>query len=109
MFVLSSALEVFNREMTRILDGCAGIDVHMDILVVGANKEEHDRHLKVVLNRIKQAGMTLNKKCEFEKGLVIFLGFRIDKEGIHAGDHMQGLVDFPTLEICEGPKFSGAS
>ena len=96
MFGLCSAPEIFCREMSRILEGCEGISVHMDdILVMGADREEHDRRLKAVLGRIRSSGMTLNpKKCEFGKESVVFLGYKIDRDGIHAGDRIQGIRDF---------------
>ena len=45
-----------------------------DILVHGNDKVEHDKRLHQVLERIKRAGMKLNKsKCHFEKVSVSIL------------------------------------
>ena len=64
---------------------------------MGDSQEEHDENLKSVLNRIEQAGMTLNKnKCVIGVEEVEFLGFKVGKDGIKAGPKIQGIVDFPS-------------
>ena len=56
-----------------------------NVLVFGSNKREHDSRLMRSLERIRTAGVTLNKnKCEFGKDKISFLGHTIDGEGIHA-------------------------
>ena len=64
--------------------GVNGILCQMDdVLVFGKDKEEHDVRLSSALNRIQNAGVTLNKeKCEFAKAELIFLGHLIDQHGI---------------------------
>ena len=96
-FGLTSAPEIFCKEITKIIGDCKGIIVHVDdILVMGDSQEEHDENLKSVLNRIEQAGMTLNKnKCVIGVEEVEFLGFKVGKDGIKAGPKIQGIVDFP--------------
>lgn len=54
-----------------------------DVLVFGNTREEHDARLIDVLNRISQAGVTLNTdKCSFGQEKITFLGHVIDKTGI---------------------------
>lgn len=49
-FRITSAPEIFQQLMSNLLQGLEGTVVVMDdILVFGANKEEHDRRLDVVL------------------------------------------------------------
>jgi len=95
---LCSAPEIFQAEMNKILEGVDGVIIHMDdILVCGRDTAQHDARLKKVLDRIKAAGMTLNKaKCRFGVKSVEFLGHVIDENGIHAGPRLQGVLDFPT-------------
>ena len=95
---LNSAPEIFQAEMNRILSGIDGVIIHMDdVLVFGEDKSQHDKRLQLVLDRILQAGMTLNQsKCEFGVTKVQFLGHIVDGEGIHAGPRIQGILDFPT-------------
>ena len=50
-FGISSALELFQKRMNRILEGLAGILCHMDdVLVFGATQEQHELNLMTVLN-----------------------------------------------------------
>ena len=65
------------KEITKIIGDCKVIIVYVDdILVMGDSQEEHDENLKSVLNRIEQAGITLNKnKCVIGVEEVEFLVF----------------------------------
>jgi len=55
-----------------------------DILVHGADQEEHDRRVRATLYCLQEAGITLNiEKCQFFKTSVKFLGSIIDEQGIH--------------------------
>lgn len=83
-FGLTSAPEYFQREMARILEGQPNV-VNMidDILVFGEDREEHDKRLVEVLERLRRAGIKLNKsKCCFGQDKVEFLGVIIDANGI---------------------------
>ena len=54
-----------------------------DILITSANEEEHCLHLKEVLKRIKDNGISLNfEKSSFNKSKVDYLGYEIGSEGI---------------------------
>lgn len=56
-----------------------------DLLVFGCSQEEHDKCLEAVLNRIQEAGDTLNRdKCEFSTTSVKFLGQLVNATGISA-------------------------
>lgn len=51
-FGITLAPKIFQRLMTDLLKGLEGTVVVMDdILVYGSTKEEHDRHLRLKLNR----------------------------------------------------------
>lgn len=64
---ISCAPKIFQARMEKILEGIDQVVCHMDdVLVWGKTVEEHDQVLIKVLQRIKQAKMTLNKeKCTF--------------------------------------------
>ena len=83
-FGISAAPEFFQRQMCKILGDSKGVVCMMDdILVVGNTKEEHDRRLEEVLNKLECSGMTLNKdKCEFGVKEVKFLGHILSGDGI---------------------------
>ena len=70
--------------MDKTLVGLEGVLCHMDdIIVFGANKEEHDTQLEHVLQRLQSAGVTLNTdKCRFAKIELRFLDHLITQQGI---------------------------
>ena len=82
-FGISSAPEVFQRTMSRILDDLDGTIWQMDdILVHGVDQSLHGRCLRAVLHCLQEAGLTL--KCEFFKLSLRFLAHIIDGCGLHA-------------------------
>ena len=83
-FGISSAPEHFQRRMGEILEGQEGVLCHMDdVLIFGRNQLEHDTRLHSALQRVQEAGLTLNQdKCEFSKQRLTFLGHVIDEHGV---------------------------
>ena len=65
-FGIKSSSEVFQRTISQILENIDGCEVIADdILIWGQDKEEHNRRLCAVLERIRQANMKLNRdKCK---------------------------------------------
>ncbi|GJR60615.1 putative reverse transcriptase domain-containing protein [Tanacetum coccineum] len=58
-----------------------------DILIYSKNKEEHEGHLKLILELLKKEELYAKfSKCEFWIPKVQFLGHVIDSKGIHV-DH----------------------
>ena len=58
-----------------------------DILVSGANDNDHLRNLEEVLKRFAEAELGLKKgKCVFKESQVTYLGHRVSKEGIQPMD-----------------------
>ncbi|KAL5961288.1 hypothetical protein TSMEX_010978, partial [Taenia solium] len=54
-----------------------------DILVFGRDIQEHNANLKLVLDRLRDAGLTLNpKKCHFLQRSVTFLGHTVSSNGM---------------------------
>ena len=66
-----NALAVFQRLMRRVLkelnSGKQFVSVYLDdVLIFSKNIEEHLRHLRQVLGRLREVGLKLNpKKCHF--------------------------------------------
>ncbi|GKE86026.1 putative reverse transcriptase domain-containing protein [Tanacetum coccineum] len=55
-----------------------------DILIYSKNKEEHEEHLKLILELLKKEELYVKiSKCEFWIPKVQFLGYVIDSKGIH--------------------------
>lgn len=85
VFGLSSAPAIFQRAMETILSGLDGVLLFLDdILICGRNQNEHLERLHEVFKRLEQAGLVLQKeKCSFFQDSVSYLGFVIDRYGIH--------------------------
>ena len=71
--------------METHLQGIQNVVVYIDdILVTGTTQEVHLNTLNVVLNCLKNAGLHLKKsKCPFMLQSVVFLGHKIDVQGLH--------------------------
>ncbi|GKD59511.1 putative reverse transcriptase domain-containing protein [Tanacetum coccineum] len=55
-----------------------------DILICSRNKEEHEDHLRIILELLKKEKLYANfSKCDFWISTVQFLGHVIDNRGIH--------------------------
>uniref|UniRef100_A0AAQ5Z7N1 ribonuclease H n=1 Tax=Amphiprion ocellaris TaxID=80972 RepID=A0AAQ5Z7N1_AMPOC len=70
--------------MSVILNRLPGVVCHMDdILIWGQDQQEHNTRLHTVLNKLQEAGVTLNmEKCELSKQEVKFLGHVLSAEGV---------------------------
>lgn len=84
-FGISSAPAIFQHLMDTILQGIPHVVCYIDdILVTGLDQEEHLHNLSQVLERLEKHGFRLKQsKCEFLQDSVIYLGHKIDGEGIH--------------------------
>lgn len=83
-FGITSAPKIFQRLMSALLKGLEGTVVVMDdILVYGADREEHNRRLDAVLRTIKASGLKLNRaKCRFRQTELKFFGHIISADGV---------------------------
>lgn len=84
-FGVSAAPAIFQRCMESLLQGCEGVSIYIDdILVTGATTEEHLRNLEAVLARLEAADLKLKRpKCFFMLPRVEYLGHVIDENGLH--------------------------
>ncbi|GJS70669.1 putative reverse transcriptase domain-containing protein [Tanacetum coccineum] len=86
-FGLMNALAVFMDLMNRVckpyLDKFVIVFID-DILIYSKNKQEHEEHLKLILELLKKEELYAKfSKCEFWIPKVQFLGHVIDSKGIH--------------------------
>ena len=84
MFGISAAPKKYQQVIAQVLHDCEGVqNISDDIVVYGRDKQEHDQRLKRVLERLKEANLTLNpEKCEFGMRRIIFMGHVLSNRGI---------------------------
>ncbi|XP_055634306.1 uncharacterized protein K02A2.6-like [Toxorhynchites rutilus septentrionalis] len=81
---IKSAPGAFQRIIDSMVAGIPGVKPYLEyIMIAGRTKEEHDRSLHEVLERIKTYGFHLRiEKCRFGLSQIKFLGHIIDKGGL---------------------------
>ena len=82
---VSSTPGIFQRAMEQIVQGLPMVAVYFDdILVSGRTYKEARENLVTVMGRLQTAGLRLRlEKCTFMQKSCIYLGHRLDAEGIH--------------------------
>ena len=92
-FGISSASEVFQSVIEHVIDGA--MNISDDIIVFGKNVFDHDKALKMVFERLKKYGLTLNKpKCEFNKQKIDYFGMMFSERGMEPSpDKVKAVVN----------------
>ena len=112
-FGVTSAPEHFQRRMSDVLTGLEGVVCMMDdVLVHGRTTEEHEERLDKVLQRLQEAGLTLNEqKCHFSQSQVKFLGQVVDSDGIRPDpDKVRAIREVqPPKNVSDVRRFLGMS
>lgn len=82
-FGLKNAAQTFQRVVNRMLRGLDFAFAHIDdILIASQNESEHELHVRAVLKRLQDYGMSINPvKCIFAVTSLSFLGHVFDKDG----------------------------
>ena len=79
-FGLKNAPAVFQKLTSRVLEPCSEFALPYidDIVIFSNNWEEHVRHVRQVLQRLREAGLTASpKKCTWGGKVVEFLGHKL--------------------------------
>ena len=101
MYGVSSAAGLWQKFMEQVLQGLKGVKVILDdMLIFGATVQEHNENLRAVLQRLKDAGLRLNKrKCKFLANEIEYCGHVINAEGLHkSSKKVEAMVKCPPPE-----------
>lgn len=95
---LRNAGQTFQRQIFRALGDLEFVFAFIDdILIASATPEEHESHVRIVLQRLKEFHLRLNvEKCQFGKSELEFLGYNINSEGCKpTPGKVQAVREFP--------------
>ena len=83
-FGINLATDEYQKKMMELFGEQDGVEVIVDdILVHGRDQAEHDSRLEVVMSKIKEIDLRLNKeKCKFRKSKVSYFGHLVGSYGV---------------------------
>ncbi|KAI4292759.1 hypothetical protein PAPHI01_2033 [Pancytospora philotis] len=112
-FGLSNAPAAFQRAMNELFadEKEKFLQVYLDdIIIYSKSREEHELHLKRVLDKIKAANLILKrKKCKFYRDELTVLGYVVRQNEVRPSpERVQGIRDFPVpTTVTELRSFHG--
>lgn len=102
--VMPFGLSCSAQTLQRLMDATFGPELEPnvfcyldDIIVTSISFDDHLKHLKLVCDRLKKAGLTINfEKCSFFRKSLKYLGFIIDGDGLRTDpDKVSSMVNYP--------------
>ena len=85
-FGLAQAPANFQQLISMMLQGCSGFAMAYldDIIIFSKNEAEHLKHIEIIFQKLKEAGLKLKKsKCDFFKKEIHYLRHLISDKGIY--------------------------
>lgn len=110
-FGLRNAAQTFQRYLHSALKDLDFVFSYIDdILIASSSAKEHEQHLRIVLARLKEFGLSLNMdKCVIGMPELTFLGHRISNSGCKpTSDKVDAIQNFPKPRtVAELRRFLG--
>ena len=100
-FGIHSACEIFQSELSQLIEGIQGTaNVQNDIIIHAPTRELHDERVWLLITRIQQSGLKLNKqKCKFGASQLPYLGHVTSSEGLRPdSEKAQAILDMPLTQ-----------
>ena len=100
-FGLKNAAQTFQRLIDGILRDLSFCFAYLDdILVASSSEEQHQHHLRQLLQRLSDNGLVINKdKCVFGVSHLNYLGHRVTTKGIQPlSERVEAIENYPTPE-----------
>lgn len=97
-FGLTCSTSIFQREMENIFKNMDFVSVFVDDIVVsGRTNQEHLENLEKVLEKLREANLTVKKeKCSFFQDEIEYLGYTLTKQGLKkTKEKVKAIVDAP--------------
>ena len=94
-FGIKTASDIFQRAIEKILLGKVdNILIFQDYICLAAHtREELKNKTEQILQRLKQADMTINRvKCKLECEKISYLGYQISREGISPDERLTNKI-----------------
>lgn len=87
LFGVNAAVELYQHEIRKVIQGIPGVaNMSDDIIVHGEDRAQHNARLRMVFERLQDAGLTLNRdKCKFALPEIEFLGHKLSANGVDPG------------------------
>ena len=107
---VTSGSEVFQETADVMMEGYPCKVIVDDILVYGRDKTEHDRNLKIVLDRCREIDLHLNiHKCKFRLSSIGYVGNVFTSKGLLPDpEKVRAIQDMPTpTNVTEVQRFLG--
>ena len=78
-FGLAQAPAYFQQLISMVLQGCSDFAMaYLDDIIFSKNEEEHLKHIEIIFQKLKEAGLKLKEsKCDIFKREIHYLGHLI--------------------------------
>jgi hypothetical protein len=98
IYGLASSPGIFQRKLEQLFADMPRVGVFLDdVIITGANDQEHLTTLTEVFKRLQKYGLKVKRsKCSFFADSVTYLGFVISKKGVHTcPDKLEAIEKVP--------------
>lgn len=103
-FGLRNAAQTCQRFIDTVFRGCNFVYAYIDdIFVMSDSWDQHEIHLRTVLEKLKENNLVLNvEKCVLAKEEIDFLGYQINNQGYRPLPHrVEAISSFPKPQTVD--------